>query len=68
MRRGASVEKLFNRNTNMDLASTLHLHYRAFKGKQINTVQARISKASEDLKINDLKVRRVRKALADFFY
>jgi hypothetical protein len=68
MHRGSSVEKLFKRNTNMDLASTLHLHYRAFKGKQINTVQARISKASEDLKINDLKVRRLNKALTEFFY
>lgn len=52
----------------MDLASILHLHYRAFKGKQINTVQARIGKASEDLKINDLKVRRLTKALSEFFY
>jgi hypothetical protein len=68
MRRGSSIEKLFKRNTNMDLASMLHLHYRAFKGKQINTVQARIGKASEDLKINDLKVQKLTKALSDFFY
>jgi len=68
MDRGSSVEKLFKRNTNMDLASMLHLHYGAFKGKQINNVQARIGKASEDLKINDLKVRRLTKALTEFFY
>jgi hypothetical protein len=68
MRRGSSVEKLFKRNSNMDLASTLHLHYQAFKGKQINTVQARIGKASEDLKINDLKVQKLSKALSEFFY
>jgi hypothetical protein len=68
MGRGSSVEKLFKRNTNMDLAAILHLHYRAFKGKQINTVQARIGKASEDLKINDLKVQRLTKALTEFFY
>jgi len=55
--RGSSAEKLFKRNSNMDLASILHLHFRAFKGKQINTVQAKISQASEDLKINDLKVQ-----------
>lgn len=66
--RGSSPEKLFKRNTNMDLASILNLHYRAFKGKQINTVQAQISKAGEDLKINDPKVQKLTKALTDFFY
>lgn len=66
--RGSSAEKLFKRNTNMDLASILRLHYRAFKGKQINTVQAQISKADEDLMINDPKVQKLTKALADFFY
>jgi len=52
----------------MDLASILHLHYRAFKGKQINTVQAKISQTSEDLKINDPKVQKLTKALTEFFY
>ena len=66
--RGPSAEKLFTRNSNMDLASILHLHYRAFKGKQINTVQAKISQASEDLKINDPKVQKLTKPLAEFFY
>jgi hypothetical protein len=66
--RGSSAEKLFKRNSNMDLASILHLHYRAFKGKQINTVQAQISKAGEDLKINDPKVQKLTKALTEFFY
>jgi len=66
--RGSLTEKLFKRNTNMDLASILHLHYRAFKGQQINTVQAKIGKASEDLKINDPKVQKLTKALTEFFY
>jgi len=66
--RGSSSEKLFKRNSNMDLASILHLHYRAFKGKRINTVQAEIGKAWDDLKINDQKVQKLTKALADFFY
>jgi len=65
---GSSTEKLFKRNSNMDLASILHLHYRAFKGNQINTVQAKISQASEDLKINDPKVQKLSKALTEFFY
>jgi hypothetical protein len=66
--RGSSAEKLFKRNTNMDLACILHLHYRAFKGKQINTVQAKISQTSEDLKINDPKVQKLTKVLTEFFY
>ncbi len=60
--------KLFKRNSYTDLASILHLHFRAFKDKKFNTVQAKITECSDRLKINDPKVQKVVRALTDFFY
>lgn len=65
---GASEDRLYKRNSSTDLASILHLHFRAFKGKKFNTVQVKIMECSDRLKINDPKVQKVVRALTDFFY
>ena len=61
-------DKLFKRNSSTDLASILHLHFRAFKSKKFNTVQVKITECSDRLKINDPKVQKLVRALNDFFY
>jgi hypothetical protein len=63
-----SEDKLFKRNSSTDLASILHLHFRAFKEKKFNTVQVKITESSDRLKINDPKVQKLTKALTEFFY
>jgi len=63
-----SEDKLFKRNTSTDLASILHLHFRAFRDKKFNTVQVKITECSDRLKINDPKVQKLTKALTEFFY
>jgi hypothetical protein len=68
LRRGSREEKLFKRHSKMDIASILRLHYRAFQGKQINTVQARITEVQDNLKINNQKIQNLNKALVEFFY
>jgi hypothetical protein len=65
---GVSEDKLFKRNSYTDLASILHLHFRAFKDKKFNTVQVKITECSDRLKINDPKVQKPSKALTEFFY
>jgi hypothetical protein len=65
---GSSEDRLFKRNSSSDLASILHLHFRAFKDKKFNTVQVKITECSDRLKINDPKVQKLAKALAEFFY
>jgi hypothetical protein len=63
-----SEDKLFKHNSSTDLASILHLHFRAFKDKKFNTVQVRITECSDRLKVNDPKVQKLTKALTEFFY
>jgi hypothetical protein len=65
---GASEDRLFKRNSSSDLASILHLHFRAFKDKRFNTVQVKVTECSDRLKINDPKVQKLSKALTDFFF
>jgi hypothetical protein len=64
----AAEDKLFKRNSSTDLASILHLHFRAFKDKKFNTVQVKITECSDRLKINDPKAQKLTKALTEFFY
>jgi len=66
--KASTEDKLFKRFSSTDLASILHLHFRAFKNKKFNTVQVKITECSDRLKINDPKVQKVVRALNDFFY
>jgi hypothetical protein len=65
---GGPEDKLFKRNSSTDLASILHLHFKAFKDKKFNTVQVKITECSDRLMINNPKVQKLMKALTDFFY
>lgn len=64
----ASEDKLFKRFSATDLASILHLHFRALKDKKFNTVQVKITESSDRLKINNPKVQNLNHALEAFFY
>lgn len=64
----AAEDKLFKRFSATDLASILHLHFRAFKDKKFNTVQVKITECSDRLKINNPKVQKLSNALESFFY
>jgi hypothetical protein len=63
-----SEDKLFKRFSATDLASILHLHFRAFKDNKFNTVQGKITDFSDRLKINNPKVQKLNQALEAFFY
>jgi hypothetical protein len=63
----AAEDKLFKRFYATDLASILHLHFRAFKDKKCNTVQVKITECSDRLKINNPKVQNLNEALEAFF-
>lgn len=64
----APGNKLFKRFSSTDLASILHLHFRAFKDKKFNTVQVKITECGDRLKINNSKVQNLNRALEVFFF
>jgi hypothetical protein len=66
--KAASEDRLFKRFSASDLASILHLHFRAFKDKKFNTVQVKITECGDRLKINNPKVQNLHQALEAFFY
>jgi len=67
----ANVSKsdhLFKRCTDTDLAAMLHLHFKAFKGKKITTVQREIGGLRPKIKEGSPKIKKLNDALEQFFY
>lgn len=64
---GKKAEQLFEHFSEMDLAAILR-QLEEFSGERINTLQGKITAAKNNLDLNDPKVKKLTKALTDFFY
>jgi hypothetical protein len=64
---GKTVQ-LFKRCTDTDLAAILHLHFKAFKGKKITTVQREIGGLRPRIKEGSPRIKKLNDALEQFFY
>jgi len=64
----ARTEQLFKTFTATDIAAILHLHFEAFGGNKINTLQRTVGQQAARLKPNHPKIKRLTEALEDFFY
>lgn len=64
----AKGEQLFKKFSDTDMTSILLLHFTAFKGKKLNTVQVKIREADERLNPSNAKVKKLTEALQEFFY
>jgi len=62
------TEQLFKRCTDTDLAAMLHLHFKAFKGKKITTVQREIGGLRSRIKEGSPRIKKLNDALEQFFY
>lgn len=62
------TEQLFKRCTDTDLAAMLHLHFKAFKGKKITTVQREIGGLRPRIKEGSPRIKKLNDALGQFFY
>ena len=61
-------DHLFKRCSDTDLAAMLHLHFKAFKGKKITTVQREIGGLRPKIKEGSPKIKKLNDALEQFFY
>ena len=64
----AKAEQVFKKFTAADIAAILHLHFEAFHGNKINTLQRKVGDQADRIKANNPKVKRLTEALQDFFY
>ena len=62
------TEQLFKRCTDTDLAAMLHLHFKAFKGKKITTVQREIGGLRPKIKEGSPRIKKLNDALEQFFF